>query len=181
MSLLGDQIKKDLKNNHISQRDAALRCCVAYQNFSSMLSGKRDFSIEQSIQLDRMLGYADGTIAKKQVEEKIKNAILAEKNSQFKNDRIEILKKIKENGGLWSYEGIPWNLDDDEIIEEGLLKLDFEDMNLLFNNWSKSKIKRIWKERLVSQGKRLNILNTLLGIIFFGIKDINKYLARNGN
>ncbi len=90
----------------------------------------------------------------------------------------EILRKVKENGGLWSYDGIPESFSDDDIIEEGLRHLDFEDMHLLFELWSFSHIKRVWKQRLVSEGKRSNIINTLLGILYFKIdnNEINGYL-----
>lgn len=103
------------------------------------------------------------------------------KNQDKKNKKKIILKKIKENGGLWSYKSVPDSLPDDDIIEESLRHLDFEDMPMIFEIWSKAHIKRIWRERLVSEGRRMNVLNTLLGILFFDIKDIEKYLEKNSS
>ena len=90
-----------------------------------------------------------------------------------------ILQKIKANGGFWSYNSIPQKLNDDEIIEEALRHLDFEDMDEIFTLWSKAHIKRIWKNKMLSEGERLKSLNTLLGILFFDIKDIDKYLKKH--
>ncbi len=98
---------------------------------------------------------------------------------QYKKQQVLI--KVKENGGLWSYNTVPKSMLDDDIIEEALRHLEFEDMHLIFEIWSKAHIKRVWRERLVTEGKRMNILNTLLGILFFDVKDIGKYLLRYGN
>ena len=97
----------------------------------------------------------------------------------MKEKRHLILEKIKANGGFWSYQGIPENLDDDAVIEAALVHLDLEDLPLLFGIWSKAHIKRVWKERLVSQGKRMNIRNYTLGEKFFEIQNPEEYLKRN--
>ena len=91
-------------------------------------------------------------------------------NTLYFQNRRAILEKIKENGGFWSYDGIPENINNDDLIEEALLHLDFEDFHLMFENWSESHIRRIWKKRLLSQGKRLTTLNLLLEILFFNNK-----------
>ena len=44
--------------------------------------------------------------------------------------------------------------------------------------WSKAHIKRVWKERLVSQGKRMNVLNYILAVKLFGINNPDKYISR---
>ena len=94
-----------------------------------------------------------------------------EKNKQT------ILEKIKANGGFWSNCGfIPTSLDDDSVIEAALVHLDMEDLPLLLEIWDKSHIKQVWKERLVSQGKRMNILNYILAVKFFEIQNPDDYL-----
>lgn len=91
-----------------------------------------------------------------------------------------ILEKIKANGGFWSYCGfIPTSLDDDSVIEAALVHLDLEDLPLLLEIWDKAHIKRVWKDRLVSQGKRMNILNYILAVKFFDIQNPDEYLKRN--
>ena len=89
-----------------------------------------------------------------------------------------IMEKIKNNGGFWSYSGLPEHMDDDSVIEASLVHLDLEDLPLLFGIWSKAHIKKVWKERLVSQGKRMNIHNYILAVKLFAIENPDKYLSR---
>ena len=98
----------------------------------------------------------------------------------MQDKRQTILEKIKANGGFWSYCGyIPTSLDDDSVIEAAFVYLDLYDLPLLLEIWDKAHIKRVWKERLVSQGKRMNIRNYTLAVIFFEIQDPEEYLKRN--
>lgn len=98
----------------------------------------------------------------------------------MQDKRQTILEKIKANGGFWSYCGfIPTSLDDDSVIEAALVHLDLEDLPLLLEIWDKARIKRVWKDRLVSQGKRMNIRNYTLAVNFFEIQDPEEYLKRN--
>ena len=98
----------------------------------------------------------------------------------MQDKRQTILEKIKANGGFWSYCGyIPTSLDDDSVIETALVHLDLEDLPLLLEIWDKAHIKRVWKDRLVSQGKRMNIRNYSLAVNFFEIRNPEQYLKRN--
>ena len=92
--------------------------------------------------------------------------------------KLKIMKKIKDNGGFWSYSGIPEHLDDDSVIEASLIHLDLEDIPMLYGIWSKAHIRKVWKERLVSQGNRMNILNYILAVKLFAINNPDKYIAR---
>ena len=92
--------------------------------------------------------------------------------------RMMIMEKIKNNGGFWSYSVIPVHMDDDSVIEASLVHLDLEDLPLLFGIWSKAHIKKVWKERLVSQGNRMSIRNYILAIKLFAIENPDKYLSR---
>lgn len=89
--------------------------------------------------------------------------------------------KLKENGAFWSGRMDPVgsmnDKDDDILIEKGLLNLEFEDMHFLFDAYPAKKIRDYWKKNLVPQDDRYGIINRLLGILFFNIKDIDKYIA----
>ena len=105
---------------------------------------------------------------------------MKEETKHNMNDkRFVILQKIKARGGFWSYQGIPESLDDDSVIEAALVHLDLEDLPLLLEIWDKAHIKRVWKDRLVSQGKRMNILNYILAVKLFDIQNPDEYLRRN--
>lgn len=174
-------IKNKISAKGLTLKESALHCNITYQNLSSFLNGKRAITVKDSIALDIELGNEPGMIARALTEEKIQEEMnCIQKNSTSEQKRL-ILQKIKKNGGLWSYNSLPEQMDDDEIIEEALRHLDFEDMHLIFSLWGIRKIKSVWKRKLVSEGKRMNILNSLLGVLFFNIPNINQYLIKYGN
>ena len=174
-------IKNRISAKGLTLKESAYRCNITYQNLSSFLNGKRAITIKDSIALDIELDNEPGLIARALTEEKIQKEMNGlQKNNSSEQKRL-ILQKIKMNGGLWSYKSIPEHMQDDEIIEEALRHLDFEDMHLLFSLWGIRKIKSVWKRKLVPEGTRMNILNSLLGVLFFNIADINQYLVKYGN
>lgn len=179
MNDIRSNIKKIMSERGISQRELALKSGMSYQNLGAALRGERNFPLRSSLLIERALGIKEGYIERRQTEERIKKESLAIGLSAYEQGKMAILEKVKSNGGLWSFDGIPENLDDDSIIEAGLRHLDFEDMDLIFGIWPQARIKKIWKKRLVSEGKRMNTLNTLLGILFFDINNIDKYLEKH--
>lgn len=164
------EIREAIKQNCLSQKEAAKAVGLSSQNLSSALQGKRDIPLKESYLLDELLGFNPGHIRSLLGEQKMSENGYCLKDMPYAKNKKVILEKIKANGGFWSYEGIPENINNDDLIEEALLHLEFEDFYLLFENWSESHIKRIWRQRLVSQGKRLNTLNVLLEILFFNNK-----------
>ena len=169
---IAQQIKSQLKARRISQQELAMMIGMPYQNLSAALRGKRHIPVKYTIYIDRILGFQEGFTKKQLVDEEIIPIIKKKSRSPYEVKKSLILNKINENGGFWSYSSIPEHLSDDDIIEKGLVHLEFEDMHLLFEIWSYSHVKKVWKQRLVSQKKRMNILNTLLGILFFNEKPI---------
>lgn len=180
MKETGAYIRNLMRERGLDQRDLALQAGMPYQNLSAVLFGRRELTVRQSVLLDDILRLPGGTIYRMQADEHV--AGLSVDGKLPSSAKHDILVRVKANGGLWSYDGIPESFSDDDVIEEGLRHLDFEDMYLLFRLWSPSHIKRVWKERLVSEGRRTNVLNTLLGILFFGMdgKEVEKYLLNYG-
>jgi len=175
---VGEMIRDRIARLNISQTELAIRVGEHIQTISAILCGKREITIPLSVRLDEELGYTPGTLAAAQtrilVEKELKN-----RQAASVKDRKRLIKdKIKANGGFWSYQGIPEHLDDDAIIEAALVHLDLEDLPLLYSIWSKAHVKRIWKERLVNQGKRMDILNYILAVKFFAIQHPDKYINR---
>ena len=162
----------------ISRAELAARCGEHAQTISAILHSRRDIPIPLSIKMDIALGLQKGTIAKAQTNDLVAKEIRRIRLQDMQKRKLGILKKVKAAGGLWSYQGIPEHLDDDSIIEAALVHLDLEDMPMLFQIWSKAHIKRIWKERLVSQGRRMNILNYILAVKVFNVNHPDNYLAR---
>lgn len=171
-------IRNRISEMGISRAELAARCGEHAQTISAIMHGRRDIPISLSIKMDIALGLQKGTIAKVQTNDLVAKEISRIRLQDVQKRKLGILEKVKAAGGLWSYQGIPEHLDDDSIIEAALVHLDLEDMPMLFQIWSRAHIKRVWKERLVSQGRRMNILNYILAVKVFKVKHPDNYIAR---
>ena len=174
----GEMIRERLACMGISQVELANRCDEHVQVVSAILNGQRDIPVPLSVKLDYALELEQGSIAIAQARYLAFQEAQRLKIPDMQSRKRAILEKIKAAGGLWSYQGIPEHMDDDDIIEAALVHLELEDMPMLLKIWSKSHLKRVCKERLVSQGKRMNILNYILAVKLFGVKHPDKYLIR---
>ena len=88
------------------------------------------------------------------------------------------LKKLKEAHAFWSYDQAKINCVSDEIlIENVLIHLDMDDIILLFQHYPKSIIKKVWLQRVVRQEPMYHNLNRLIAMLFFNIKNPDRYLA----
>ena len=175
---VGDLIKRRITELEISQMELSARVGEHFQTVSAIINGKREVTIPLSVRIDEALGFTSGTIALAQTKYQVSKVINEKQAESMKEKRHIIMEKIKANGGFWSYQGIPESLDDDAVIEAALVHLDLEDLPLLLGIWSKAHIKRVWKERLVSQGKRMNVLNYILAVKLFRINNPDKYISR---
>ena len=176
---VGELIRGRLAELGISQTELAARVGEHFQTISAIINGKREATISLSVRIDEALDFPSGTIAMTQTRYLVSKEISEKQTESMNEKRYIILEKVKANGGFWSYQGITESLDDDAVIEAALVHLDLEDLPLLFGIWSKSHIKRVWKERLVSQGKRMNVLNYILAVKLFEIRNPEEYLKRN--
>lgn len=175
---VGVIIHEQLEHKGMSQAELAHKVGEHTQTLSAIVRGTRAMTIPLSLKLDMTLGLDPGTLALAQTRFQVEKEMRQAHKDMFLIQKHRILEKIKTNGGLWSYDGIPDNLDEDAIIEAALMHLDLEDMTLIFQIWSRSHVKRVWKERMVSQGSRLNILNYILAVKVFTVNNPDKYLSR---
>ncbi len=95
-----------------------------------------------------------------------------------KGIREYFIKQLQKEHAFWN-----WNQDeikhinDDTIIEYSILYLDMEEIILLFDHFEKKRIKEIWLKKLVRQEPMYHNLNRLMALLFFGIKNPDRYLA----
>ncbi len=174
----GEVIRKRITELGISQMELAARVGEHFQTISAIINGKREATVSLSVRIDEALDFPAGTIAMAQTRYLVDKEVGGKRLERIRDKRHIVIEKIKTNGGFWSYEGIPDSLSDDDVIESALVHLDLEDLPLLFGIWSKAHIKRVWKDRLVSQGKRMNVLNYILAVKLFRIKNPDKYITR---
>ena len=162
-----DIIKDSLKKRGLSQKELASFLGWPAQDLNEALSGKRKIPLEAAVKIEQILFMEEGSIIKAQAEALAKEIASSLEPTPYIAKRKHILQLIKNNGGFWSYQGLPEKSNDDDIIEEALIHMEFEDMHLLFELWTEAHIRRVWKKRLLPQRTRLNILNTLLANVIF--------------
>ena len=86
------------------------------------------------------------------------------------------MNKLIEAGAFWSYDevSVRSNITDSQLIEAALIRLDIEDIDLLFILFPKQKIKKVWLDKLVVQGDFYYSLNRFYA--WFDIRYPDRYL-----
>jgi len=94
------------------------------------------------------------------------------------NLRELIANKVVAEGGFWSYhkESILSHVSDDQLIEAALERLDLEDLDLLFQQFSSKKIRQVWLRTMAVQGDYYQSLNRFYAWYYFNIQDPDRYL-----
>ena len=84
--------------------------------------------------------------------------------------KSDIVKYLNDNGYFWDYcNNADNNISDEEVIEKGLLYLEFEDMEQLFEIFGKERCKSVFEKNLESHiSSYNNIIVKLLRALFFG-------------
>ena len=96
------------------------------------------------------------------------------------NKKQLLARHLYNSGYLWSYKatGNDVMLPDEELILNGLVHLEFEDMPLLFEAFPYRQIKEVWQQRMLPYPDYYGTLNLLLAALFFHIKSPKKYTSR---
>lgn len=97
------------------------------------------------------------------------------------NNRIkqELIRKLIDGNRFWSNDtNNGQEIPDEILIEKSLVYLDIEDINQLFKLYSRRKIKKVWRNRLVIQGDYYKMLNRFLAWMYFDIKKPDQYINR---
>ena len=96
--------------------------------------------------------------------------------------RIELTEKLKKEHAFWSVEPSSLPVIPDEVlIEKTLLHLDIEDVKSLFMLFPLSRIKALWKEKMLSQEPMYHQMNRLYAFLFFNLKDPDSYIRNYVN
>ncbi|MDR3266336.1 MAG: hypothetical protein LBT24_02065 [Tannerella sp.] len=86
-------------------------------------------------------------------------------------------QKLLDCHAFWSfYKDSCRDLSDRNLIKYVLIHLDLDDIQYLFQMYSKKEIKKVWLEELVPQGDYLNAMNLCFALIYFDIKHPRNYL-----
>lgn len=91
--------------------------------------------------------------------------------------RQELIRDLVDQKAFWSYDKSSIkNITDDILIEKVLVHLDIQEIDMLFTLFPSSKIKKVWRERLVPQGEYYYTLNRFLAWYYFNVKQPDVYL-----
>jgi hypothetical protein len=91
--------------------------------------------------------------------------------------KVYLEKRLLETWSFWSFnKDSCHNLSDWNLIKYVLIHLDLDDINYLFQIYSKQKIKKVWLEELVPQGDFLISMNLCFALLYFNIKKPRQYL-----
>lgn len=155
----------------MSQADIAREINVPRQLLSYVIGGKREMSIQLAMKLESYFSLPEGELIKMQALQAVQ-----QRKQMIRNHLCEQL--VKKNA-FWSYDVKSFDdIPDEELIEKCFTTLDMDDIDLMFELFPRKYIQKVWKERMAIQGEYMQMLNIMIAIYYFNIKEPEKYLAR---
>ena len=94
-------------------------------------------------------------------------------------NKVFLFRRLQKENAFWSYDPVSVslkNIDDDMLIEKVMLHLDINDINRLFVLYPKTKIKKVWRNRLCPLEPYYNKLNRLYAYMYFDIRNPDRYI-----
>ena len=155
----------------LSPSDVAREIKVSRQLLNCIICGKREMSLQLAMKLESFFSLPDGELMKMQALQAVRQ--------RKQSIRNHLCKELVSKNAFWSYdvksfESIP----DEEIIEKCFTILDMDDIDLMFELYPRKRIQQVWKERMAIQGEYMQMLNIMIAMYYFGIKEPEKYLAK---
>mgnify|MGYP003440689442 CR=1 FL=1 len=93
--------------------------------------------------------------------------------------RNHLCETLMNKNAFWSYDIKSFDdIPDEELIEKCFTILDMNDIDLMFELFPRKQIQQIWQERMAIQGEYMQMLNVMIAMYYFGIKEPEKYLAK---
>ena len=168
---IGPYINELITRAGLSQSDVAREIKVSRQLLNCIICGKREMSLQLAMKLESFFSLPDGELMKMQALQAVQQ--------RKQSIRNHLCKELVSKNAFWSYdvksfESIP----DEEIIEKCFTILDMDDIDLMFELYPRKRIQQVWKERMAIQGEYMQMLNIMIAMYYFGIKEPEKYLAK---
>lgn len=158
-------------NARLSQADLAREINISRQLLSYVISGKREMSLQVAMKLESFFSLPDGELMKMQATQAVQKRKMSIRN--------HLCKKLVAKNAFWSYEVKNYDsIPDEEIIEKCFTVLDMDDIDLMFEIFPRKRILQVWKGKMAIQGEYMQMLNIMIAMYYFGIKEPEKYLAR---
>lgn len=168
---VGQYINELISHKGLSQSVVARDIKVPRQLLSCIINGKREMSLQLAIKLESYFSLPEGELVKIQSTQAIQQRKLSIRNY--------LCEMLVEKNAFWSYDVKSFDdIPDDELIEKCFTTLDINDIDLMFEIFPRKRIRQVWLERLAIQGEYMQMLNVMIAIYYFGIKEPEKYLSK---
>ncbi len=168
---VGQYINELIARAGLSQADVAREINVSRQSLSYIISGKREMSLQLAMKLESFFSLPDGELMKMQALQAVQQ--------RKQSIREHLCNELVAKNAFWSYDVKSYDIiPDEELIEKCFTVLDIPDINLMFELYPRKRIKQVWRERMAIQGEYMQMLNIMIAMYYFGIKEPEKYLAR---
>ena len=168
---VGQYINDLIVSSGCSQAEVARRMHIPRQLLSYVICGKREISLQLAMKLESYFSLPDGELMKMQAEQAVRH--------RKKSIRQHLCDQLIARNAFWSYDvKSPDDIPDEELIEKTFTILDMDDIALMFEIFPLKFIRKVWQERMAIQGDYMRMLNIMIAMYYFGIKQPEKYLSR---
>lgn len=168
---IGPYINELITRAGLSQSDVAREIKVSRQLLNCIICGKREMSLQLAMKLESFFSLPDGELMKMQALQAVRQ--------RKQSIRNHLCKELVSKNAFWSYDVRSFgSIPDEEIIEKCFTILDMDDIDLMFELYPRKRIQQVWKERMAIQGEYMQMLNIMIAMYYFGIKEPEKYLAK---
>ncbi len=168
---VGEYILNLARASGFSQSEIAREIKIPRQLLCYIIGGKREMSLQVAMKLESFFSLPDGTLMKMQAQQ----SVLQRKRSI----RNHLCGQLVAKNAFWSFDVKSFDdIPDEELIEKCFTVLDMDDIDLMFEIFPRKRILQVWRERMAIQGEYMQMLNIMIAMYYFGIKEPEKYLAR---
>lgn len=168
---VGQYINEMIVRAGMSQADVSREINVSRQSLSYVICGKREMSLQLAMKLESYFSLPDGELMKMQAIQAVQQ--------RKQSIRNHLCEQLVSKNAFWSYDVKSFDaIPDEELIEKCFTVLDMDDIELMFELFPRKRIRQVWRERMAIQGEYMQMLNIMIAMYYFGIKEPEKYLAR---
>ena len=168
---VGEYIQNLARDSGFSQSEIAREIKIPRQLLCYIIGGKREMSLQVAMKLESFFSLPDGTLIKMQAVQAIQQ--------RKQSIRNHLCGQLVAKNAFWSFDVKSFDdIPDEELIEKCFTVLDMDDIVLMFEIFPRKRILQVWRERMAIQGEYMQMLNIMIAMYYFGIKEPEKYLAR---
>ncbi len=168
---VGEYIQNLARDSGLSQSEIAREIKIPRQLLCYIIGGKREMSLQVAMKLESFFSLPDGTLMKMQAQQSVQQ--------RKRSIRNHLCGQLVAKNAFWSFDVKSFDdIPDEELIEKCFTVLDMDDIDLMFEIFPRKRILQVWRERMAIQGEYMQMLNIMIAMYYFGIKEPEKYLAR---